>query len=412
MNRGRIFRILLFSGLVIGLLFSRVCVTDNQAKPLFDENIGLTKTGEPATFTQAGETITYTYVVKNKVQHQLTQVSVSDDLVDVSCPSTSIAASGQMTCTGTYVITEADVEKGEVVNKATVGSTLIVPNEGCCSCGDVYYYPSASASFSVALEELAAIPDTPAISLEKTGSPTSFTGPEETISYSYTVTNTGNVPVSGPVTVSDDKIDVTCPGGGLDVGVSIDCTASYTTTADDVAAGSITNQATASADGATAEDSFTVKLITNPSLSLTKSADPTSFTKEGTLIIYSFAVTNTGNVPIDTPFELNDPMLDQWSCPSQTLQPGESLSCTGYYRTRTFNIGNTVNNCAKATGYYNGNAVTSSNACTDIYYQPHRERPEEPREPQEPDPPSACEIDPSSWDCYCEQYPEDPDCTG
>jgi hypothetical protein len=63
MNLGQIFRILLFSGLVIGLLFSRVCVTDNQAKPLLDEYIGLTKTGEPTTFTRAGETISYTYIV-------------------------------------------------------------------------------------------------------------------------------------------------------------------------------------------------------------------------------------------------------------------------------------------------------------------------------------------------------------
>jgi uncharacterized repeat protein (TIGR01451 family) len=405
MNRGRIFRILLFAGLVIGLLFSRVCVSDNQAKPLLDENIGLTKTGAPTTFTQAGDTITYTYVVTNKSNRSLTGVSVSDDLVDVSCPSKIIAYSGQMTCTGTYVITEEDVENGEVVNQATVDATIAIPKEGCCSCGNDYYYPTASASFSVALEELAAIPETPAISLDKTGSPASFTGPEETITYSYTVTNTGNIPLSGPVTVTDDKVDVTCPSGGLDVGASMDCSASYTTTLEDVAAGSVTNNATASAVGVTADDSFTVELVANPALSLTKSADPTSFTKENTLIIYSFAVTNTGNVPIGDPFELNDPMLDEWTCPSQVLQPGDALSCTGYYRIRAFDTGNTVNNCASVTGYYIGNAVTSSEACTDIYYQPPRERPR-----PEPEP-SACDLNPSSWDCYCEQYPEDPECT-
>ena len=400
MNRSRIFRILLFSGLVIGLLFSQVCVSDNQAKPLLDSNIGLTKTGEPAMFTQAGDTITYTYVVTNKSGHTLTGVSVSDDLVEVSCPSTSINASGQMTCTGTYVTTEADVESRKVVNNATVNSTLVIRNTGCCSCGDDYYYPSASASFTAGLEELAS--ENPAISLKKTGSPASFTGPEETISYSYTVENTGDVPLSGPVTVIDDKVDVTCPAGGLDVGASMDCSASYTTTADDVVAGSITNHATASADGVTAEDSFKIELETNPGLSLTKSADPSSFTKRNTLIIYSFAVTNTGNVPIEAPFELNDPMLDEWNCPSQTLQPGETLSCTGYYRTRASNTGNTVNNCAKVTGYFNGNAVTSSDGCANIYYQPPRKRPARP---------SACDTNPDSWECYCEQNPSDPYCT-
>ena len=406
MNRSQIFRILLFSGLVIGLLFSRVCVTDNQAKPLLDEYIGLTKTGEPTTFTQAGETISYTYIVTNKSEFSSTSVSVTDDLVDVSCPSTSIAGYGKMTCTGTYVITEADVEKGQVVNKAEVNATLILPHNGCCNCGNDYYYPSASASFTVNLEQIAM--SQPAIDLKKTGSPTSFTGPEETISYSYTVTNTGNVPLSGPVTVSDDKVDVTCPSGGLDVGASMDCSASYTTTADDVAAGSITNHAVASANDMTAEDSFTVGLVANPALSLTKSADPSSFTKENTLIVYTFAVTNTGNVPINAPFELKDPRLDQWECPSQTLQPGEALTCNGYYRTSTSDTGNTVNNCARVSGYYNGNAVTSSDACTDIYYQPPRER-EQPLPPQVQ---SACEVNTSSWDCYCEQYPEDPECGG
>ncbi len=57
------------------------------------------------------------------------------------------------------------------------------------------------------------------------------------ITYTYVVTNTGNVTFSGPLTVTDDKATVTCPAGGLDPGASITCTATYTITAADITRG-------------------------------------------------------------------------------------------------------------------------------------------------------------------------------
>ena len=69
------------------------------------------------------------------------------------------------------------------------------------------------------------------------------------ISYSYAVTNTGNVTLAGPVTVADDKATVTCPAGGLAPGASMTCTASYTITQADLDSGSVKNTAKASANG-------------------------------------------------------------------------------------------------------------------------------------------------------------------
>ena len=58
--------------------------------------------------------------------------------------------------------------------------------------------------------------------------------------------NAGNVTISGPITVSDDKIaSVTCPAGDLAPGAVITCTASYTVTQADLNNGSVTNIATA-----------------------------------------------------------------------------------------------------------------------------------------------------------------------
>ena len=60
------------------------------------------------------------------------------------------------------------------------------------------------------------------------------------------VTNTGNVTLAGPFTVTDDKATVTCPATAASRrGASITCTASYTITQADLDAGSVTNTATA-----------------------------------------------------------------------------------------------------------------------------------------------------------------------
>ena len=45
----------------------------------------------------------------------------------------------------------------------------------------------------------------------KTASPLTYDAVADSISYSYLVTNTGNVRLAGPVTVADDKATVVCP---------------------------------------------------------------------------------------------------------------------------------------------------------------------------------------------------------
>ena len=120
---------------------------------------------------------------------------------------------------------------------------------------------------------------TPALTLVKSVTPTSFrSAVVDTLNYSYLVTNSGFAPLLGPVTVTDDKATVTCPAvttvGDLDtwfdVGESLTCTATYTITAGDVTAGSVTNTATATADGVISNpDSETVYRIPDFTVSKT-----------------------------------------------------------------------------------------------------------------------------------------------
>ena len=84
----------------------------------------------------------------------------------------------------------------------------------------------------------------PAITLDKqAGTPTGTTA-GSTIDYTFVVTNTGNVTLTG-VSVDDPKVGtVSCPVTTLAPGESTTCTATYTLTQVDVDAGHVANTAT------------------------------------------------------------------------------------------------------------------------------------------------------------------------
>ena len=65
------------------------------------------------------------------------------------------------------------------------------------------------------------------------------------MTYTYVVTNIGNVTLTDPVSVDDDLATVICPPALLAPGGSLSCTASYTVTQADVDGGAVINTATA-----------------------------------------------------------------------------------------------------------------------------------------------------------------------
>src|SRR5271165_324785 len=84
------------------------------------------------------------------------------------------------------------------------------------------------------------------LTLTKATTSTGFSAAGQTIPYTYLVTNTGNNAVTG-VSVTDNMNTVSCPSSSLAPGANETCTGSYTTTAADVTAGSVTNTAIANA---------------------------------------------------------------------------------------------------------------------------------------------------------------------
>jgi len=187
------------------------------------------------------------------------------------------------------------------------------------------------------------------ISLEKTASPTEIVAGED-VTYSFAVTNNGNVPVSN-VMISDTSFDPPlsfyCHGDAradevLAPGATDVCDSITLPITDGMfdADDKFVNTAVASAvpeDYAdpieSAESQATVTLKPPPppqaSIELEKTADPTAV-KAGESVNYSFTVTNTGEVPL-TQIQINDPGYGTFYCyesdPDFVLNPGEQATC-------------------------------------------------------------------------------------
>ena len=148
----------------------------------------------------------------------------------------------------------------------------------------------------------------------------------DTIAYSFSVTNTGNVTLTN-VVVSDPLVTILGgPIASLAPGVtdSTTYTASYTITQQDIDAGVFSNQATATA---TAPDASSVSDVSgtsidndtptitdicqDASIALVKTSsydDGDCTAAVGDTIAYSFSVTNTGNVTL-TDVVVSDPLV-------------------------------------------------------------------------------------------------------
>ena len=255
---------------------------------LFVTDLAITKS-DGSTTVDAGDSTTYTLTVTNNGPSPVTGAILADPAVAgltktaVACAPTpgqcvtapTVAqlqggtfalpalAAGQTYALG--VTADVTAASGSVTNGATVA-------------------PPAGATDPDGANDSASDTDTvnpvvtPGLTLAKTADPMTYTTAGDVITYTYLLTNSGNVALSGPFTVADDKATVTCPAtASLAVGDSISCTATYTITGADVTAGSVTNVATASsADEVTSnEDSATIRVAESVP-SPTASAAPTS----------------------------------------------------------------------------------------------------------------------------------------
>jgi uncharacterized repeat protein (TIGR01451 family) len=286
---------------------------------------------------QAGDTVTYTYVVTNDGNASLGQISVTDTRGGpVTCPGTSLAVGAAMTCTSSspYVVTQGDVDDGVPIrDSATVGGRLAGSNT-----------TRTFGPFSTGVPVAAAAPSLTAVVTAAVTPPArqSAAAPNDTISYSYAVTNNGNVTMSS-IAVTDTKVGTaSCPASTLAVNTTMTCTssASYRVTQSDVDAGTpITDSVTVAgrAPGAPAANygPFTVGVpvaVAAPALAVAVVPAVTPIARQtaaraGDTIAYSYTVTNNGNVTMSN-IVVSDTRLGAATCPATPLAAGATATCT------------------------------------------------------------------------------------
>lgn len=329
----------------------------------------------PVPFDTLNQIIPFNFVVTNTGNITLTApITISDPIIDaqnlggVTCPAPPLAVGASMTCTGSYRIGQADLDRGNVENTATanVNQPLIPVAPGDPVVAPLTTAPSVVNSPATQEPELIT---TKAIATTSAGS---FSAVGDQITYVFNVTNPGNVTLDGPITVNDDQIGngLTCAAGPIAPLASVSCEQVWTAEQEDLDRGFVTNQATALAvfDAAPVETdtvSVTAPAIQIKTLGMTKtllSATPDAFDL-GTVLQYEFVVVNTGNVTIDGPITINDSIAVNASCPAlpnDELAPTGEVTCTGSYvlRLGDLQLGAT-NNTASASGTFDGVPVTS-----------------------------------------------------
>lgn len=168
------------------------------------------------------------------------------------------------------------------------------------------------------------------LSLSTTADPNTFTNVGDIINFTYILTNTGPVPVNGPIILSNLQLGLfgsfPLTNNSLLPGDSVTLTLPYTVTQGNVDAGYVFATARAvSIDGITASSFITILRSTIGSLQLIKSSDTQSFNAPGDVIIYTFTIVNNGTSTLLGPFNLSDPRIGADLQILGPLQPGLTL---------------------------------------------------------------------------------------
>ena len=267
------------SPLTISESATATCPIFHAAEPDLD----ITKTADDASVI-LGDTLGYTITVTNTGDGDATNVGITDNLPTgmtwtespnkTECAITGDPGTGQqlhcvvptiVNTTGSFSvhITAQTVasECGEISNTATIDSTQIT-----------------SGAVTIAVD----CPDISIVKIATDGTNEITTADfGDTITYKYTVENTGNVDLTDVKVVDDNGTqgdtgdDQTCVIGDLAAGATDEsCSFDHEVTIADAIAGSIYNIAVVtgtppSGPDVTAQDDATVKIVINPLLSLT-----------------------------------------------------------------------------------------------------------------------------------------------
>ena len=209
-----------FKSIVVQAPASATVTAVNQNPALI-----LTKIPNSSTYND-GQSITYTYLITNIGNTELNAVNMVDNILgQIALGNTDLKPGQSTTGQATYITTPADYDNGFVTNTATVYNGTV--------------------PFNTTTATITAINQNPALTITKSASPTTYSTVGQNITYIYTVTNSGNVNITGPINIIDSLINglISIYNTDLGPGQSVIGTENYTITQTDINAGSVTNSA-------------------------------------------------------------------------------------------------------------------------------------------------------------------------
>lgn len=224
-------------------------VSDDVETPtIANPSIEIRKSTDIALIEDAkpGDEIPYEFTVENTGDVPLSDIAATDALDaigDIELDRTELSPGEIATGTAAYAITQNDIDAGHVINTASVIGTGIDEGDTTDMSDEIEttlaQSPALSLTKDVDIDEIA-----PASAGDE-------------LTYLFTVTNTGNVTLSD-VGIDDEleglsdiafdwgaSTDAATGDGVLSVGETVEATATYGVTQDDIDAGEVVNVATA-----------------------------------------------------------------------------------------------------------------------------------------------------------------------
>jgi LysM repeat protein len=277
------------------LLVLSACNLGGTPNPSLFENsvlrMNVRAANDVTTFSRAGEEINFRYRITNTGTSKLAEpVIVTDPPRQVNCPSLTTIGNNDIyldldetvVCSASYIVTASDETTGSITSLASATAGAVTSNQ------DRFTLTRGTAPQ----------PST-VLTLTKSASSQTYGGPDQIITYTFTITNTGTTAL-GPAqfTINDPKLGAPFNCGPADSTLapsqSVSCSMDYRTTQADMGLANITNSATASGAGQTSAAATAV--VTNLVAPATQTppipatAPPTSNLTPGSTVQHRVAV--------------------------------------------------------------------------------------------------------------------------
>jgi uncharacterized repeat protein (TIGR01451 family) len=302
------------------------CTVINRLLPA---SLSVAKTARSG-LARVGDLVTYDYTIRNTGQTTVANLTLADDVLGSLRPAvTTLAPGASTTVTATHPVTGGDLP-GPLVNLATVGGTT--PDGRTVTAYDEAVVPLAS------------------LTVVKTANP-AVAAVGDAVTYTYTITNTGSVRITG-IGLSDDRLGTLIPPDtSLAPGTSTTVTVVHRvrTASTTHLVNTAVTTGTATSDGTRVGVSGTDTAgVGIAAVDIAKTPDRPK-AAVGQTITYSYRVTNTGSLPL-TGLTVSDDVLGSVRLTVTTLAPGASTTATATHTVTPADGWGPIVNVATVTG--------------------------------------------------------------